>query len=148
MFAAFEERRNEHELRWYVREALLLDTPVDLTITTWSREVVNPLLLAVSAHARAGLDGPDLRGADLVGKDLRGRRLVGASLRGAQLVGADLRGADLHCADVTGADLRGADLGGADLSGALFLTQSQLQSARGNAATGVPRTRIRPSHWQ
>lgn len=151
MFAAFEERRLEHELRWYVAEALSLPQAAplyeELRTVTLTRDAVNPLLLRASGLARAGMRGACLRGADLVGKDLRRRRLVGASLRGAALVGADLRGVDLTGADLTGADLRGADLRGTDLSRTLFLLQSQLQSAQGDATTALPASRSRPAHW-
>jgi hypothetical protein len=95
------------------------------------RNRVNPLLLRASELARAGFGPrPDHRGADLIGRDLRGADLRGASLRGALLIGADMRAADLRRADFTGADLRGTDLREADLTGALFLTGSQLRSAR------------------
>ena len=63
------------------------------------------------------------------------------------MVGADLREADLRGADLTGADLRGADLRGADLTGCLFLTQSQLDAAVGDARTAVPSTLVHPAHW-
>ncbi|NUT37248.1 MAG: pentapeptide repeat-containing protein, partial [Hamadaea sp.] len=56
---------------------------------------------------------------------------------------ADLRGADL-----IGADMRGARLGGAVLTGALFLTQSQLDAARGDATTRLPEWARRPAHWR
>jgi len=113
------------------------------------RSVVNALLLRASDVVRR--DQPaysvDHRGADLVGQDLRGLDLRGASLRGALLVGADLTGADLRRADLIGADLRGADLGAADLRGALFLLQSQLDSARGDTATSVAPPLRAPGHW-
>lgn len=107
------------------------------------------LLLRVSAVVReaAAPGGPDHRGADLVGANLRDARLAGASLRGALLVAARLDGADLRWADLVGADLRDADLRGADLSGALFLTQSQLDAARGDARTVLPEGLSRPAHW-
>ncbi|MFN8157581.1 MAG: pentapeptide repeat-containing protein [Candidatus Nanopelagicales bacterium] len=107
----------------------------------------NPLLLRASELQRAGMHGPDHRGADLVGRDLRGADLRGASLRGALLVGADLRGADLRAADLIGADLRGADVRGADLRDALFLLQPQLVSARGDASTRLSPAHDRPTHW-
>jgi uncharacterized protein YjbI with pentapeptide repeats len=50
-------------------------------------------------------------------------------------------------ADVTGADLRGANLSGAHLASTLFLTQSQLESARGDHATTLPPARSRPASW-
>ena len=98
-------------------------------------------------RAGASLSGADLRGADLTGKDLSHADLRGASLRGACLIGAKLSGADLSMADLTGADLRGTDLSGADLSASIFLTQSQLDAARGDAAAKLPPMRSRPAHW-
>jgi len=100
-----------------------------------------------ASPAGPDLAGPDLAGRDLAGKKLRDGDLRGASLRGASLIGADLRGADLAAADLTGADLRGADLSGADLSRTLFLIQSQLEAAAGDAATRLPSSLTRPSHW-
>jgi uncharacterized protein YjbI with pentapeptide repeats len=113
------------------------------------RAAVNALLLRASELQRAGAPsaGVDHRGADLVGAGLSGRDLRGASLRGALLLGADLRGADLRGADLIGADLRGADVAGADLRGALFLLQSQLDSARGDATTRLPEALRHPAHW-
>jgi uncharacterized protein YjbI with pentapeptide repeats len=112
------------------------------------REHVTPLLRRVSDLVRGDVSPErNLSGSDLIGRDLRGRDLRGASLRGAYLVGTDLGGADLRGADLTGADLRGADLRGADLTGALFLTQAQLDAARGDGATRLPPPLRRPVHW-
>lgn len=96
----------------------------------------------VGRRAAAHSPGPDLVGAQLRGADLRG-----ACLRGALLIAADLSGSDLRHADLIGADLRDADLSGADLRGALFLTDPQLEAARGNHATRLPAERTRPAHW-
>lgn len=87
------------------------------------------------------------RGADLIGADLRKLNLQGANLRGALLIAADLRGTNLNGADFIGADLRDADLRGADLSGSIFLTQSQVSSAKGDHRTELPPTLTRPQHW-
>ena len=89
----------------------------------------------------------DRAGEDLVAADLRGADLNGATLRGALLIAADLRGADLRVADLLGADLRDADLSGADLTGSIFLVQSQVDAARGDAATRLPPLLRRPAHW-
>lgn len=86
--------------------------------------------------------------ADLVGADLRGADLVGRDLRGAYLIGADLRGADLRLTDLIGADLRGARVEGAKLDGSLFLTQPQVNAARGDAGTRLPPALRRPDHWR
>jgi uncharacterized protein YjbI with pentapeptide repeats len=60
---------------------------------------------------------------------------------------ADLRDVNLSRTDLLGADLRDAELQGADLAQALFLTQPQLNAARGSARTAIPVTLRRPSHW-
>ncbi|MEV5879068.1 pentapeptide repeat-containing protein [Streptomyces sp. NPDC052101] len=119
------------------------------------RQQVNALLLRTSELARAGAGGKggkkgkgkDRRGADLIGARLRGADLRGASLRGAYLIAADLTGADLRDADMIGADLRDADLTDADLTGAFFLTQPQLNAARGSVGTRLPESVSRPVHW-
>jgi hypothetical protein len=134
----------EVESLTYETTDLLLALDVDAL-----RGRVNALLLEASALERSGAPayGVDHRGADLAGRDLRSADLRGASLRGAVLVGADLRGADLRGADVVGADTRGADLRGTDLRGALFLLQSQLDAARGDASTRLGPEHAAPRHW-
>lgn len=130
--------------------ALTSATPVELL--TYDLDAlharVGALLGAASARLREGVPGAtDRSRADLAGRDLRGDRR-GWSFRGALLIAADLRDADLRLADVLGADLRDADVRGADLSTALFLTQPQLNAARGDAATRVPDHLARPRHWR
>ena len=44
-------------------------------------------------------------------------------------------------------DLRYADVSGADLAGAIYLTQMQVNGARGDALTTLPDGFERPSHW-
>ncbi|HDX9579925.1 TPA: pentapeptide repeat-containing protein [Bacillus pseudomycoides] len=87
------------------------------------------------------------RSANLMGANLKGADLRGANLRGTYLIAANLRGADLQAADLIGADLRDADLSGADLTGSIFLTQVQINSAKGDTRTKLPRMLTRPAHW-
>lgn len=168
MFAVFGVMRQLHEILWYLTEAsarapaddvrellaevdelsnsdakTLLAVDVDAL-----RGRVRPLLARTSEQLRAGIRGKkDHRGADLVGAKLREASLRGANLRGAYLIGVDLRGADLREADLLGADLRNADVSGADLRDVLFLTQFQLNAARGDTTTRFPGTLDRPTHW-
>ncbi|ULL18556.1 pentapeptide repeat-containing protein [Paenibacillus sp. H1-7] len=121
------------------------------------RAEVNVLLLKASELARGealrshkGSSGRKKtygRGADLIGAKLKGADLRGANLRGAYLIAADLRGADLKAADLIGADLRDADLRGADLTDSIFLTQFQINAAKGDVHTKLPRSLTRPAHW-
>lgn len=87
------------------------------------------------------------RGADLIGARLKGADLRCVSLRGAYLIAADLRGADLQAADLIGADFRDTNICGADLSGSLFLTQFQINAAKGDAATKLPAALTAPVYW-
>lgn len=87
------------------------------------------------------------RGANLMGAKLRRADLRGANLRGAYLIAADLRDADLRSADFIGADLRDADLRGANLTDSIFLTQVQINAAKGDASTKLPELLSRPAHW-
>ncbi|MEV0680618.1 pentapeptide repeat-containing protein [Actinosynnema sp. NPDC050436] len=170
MFDVFPVVRELHELLWHLTEALGLDVPGPLRaeVAAARAEVdalaggppealacldVGPqwrtagaLLERVSAHVR-GKGGKSRRGADLVGKNLRKADLRNAGLRGVLLIGADLTRADLRRADLIGADLRGANLAGADLTGALFLTQAQIDAAKGDRTTVLPPTLTRPAHW-
>jgi uncharacterized protein YjbI with pentapeptide repeats len=91
--------------------------------------------------------GPSYRREDLAGRDLRHWILRDADLRGALLIRADLRDQGLGRADLLGADLRDADLRGADLRDVLFLSQPQLNAARGDGRTVVPDALQRPAHW-
>jgi uncharacterized protein YjbI with pentapeptide repeats len=118
----------------------ILDTDLDRLAV-----LVGEALRAVSRSARG--DGPSYAGQDLVGRDLRSWELAGADLRGALLIAADLRNTVLDRTDLLGADLRDADVSGADLSTSIFLTQPQLNSARGDARTRPPRGLRRPPAW-
>ncbi|MGO4110539.1 pentapeptide repeat-containing protein [Paenibacillus sp. YAF4_2] len=120
------------------------------------RAKVNTLLLQASelVRAQAPKNKTNIRhkktigrGADLIGAKLQGADLRGAYLRGAYLIAADLRNADLRHADLIGADMRDTDLSGADLRDTLFLTQVQLQSAKGNSSTKLPSSFVHPAHW-
>lgn len=177
MFAVFPVMRQLHELLWYLTESLTypaagplfaeleatLHATEELTLgaaesltdldVAAHRAVVGELLRRVSRMVRR--EAPrapknkkvhgdsDLMGANLAGADLRG-----ANLRGAYLIAADLSGADLSTADLIGADFRDAKLAGANLKTSLFLTQFQVNAAKGDAATALPAALIRPTHWQ
>ncbi|HEX5532684.1 MAG TPA: pentapeptide repeat-containing protein [Actinomycetales bacterium] len=172
MFDVFGVMRQLHEMLWYLDEVLSMPAAKPLHHTAREqmesierltrrpaaelveadpgalRADVGSLLERVSEMARAGAGGKNLRNADLAGKDLRSVDLTAANLRGAYLIGADLSAADLRLTDLLGADLRGAVLDTADLSRALFVTQPQVNAARGNRATKLPGRLERPAHWR
>jgi hypothetical protein len=170
MVATFEMVERLHELLWYLGDALErpaaaplrselegLRDAVDRAAAQVTKEPAGVDVLPYQARADVLLGeasalvrrpvGADLRSHDLAGADLRDRDLVAASLRGTVLIGADLRWVDLGEADVLGADLRGADVSGADLGSALFLTQFQVNAARGDVRTRLPEVLVRPEPW-
>jgi len=170
MFEAFHVMRDLHEMLWLLafaharlpegalrRDVAALSARVESVAAAPAptllaaepdrlRAAVGPLLSRVSTTLR-GAGGPDLAGADLAGRSFDGEDLTGATFRGALLVGASFRGAVLDRADLLGADLRGADLAGARLGSALFLTQFQVNGARGDALTTLSAELERPPYW-
>ncbi|WTI78649.1 pentapeptide repeat-containing protein [Streptomyces sp. NBC_00727] len=174
MFQVFPVVRQLHELLWYLTEAATLPRARPLRGEIRKTLEATEALTRLDASALAGLDvaahrgevavllgrvselvratAPgrkkrDHRGGDLMGARLKKADLRGADLRGAYLIAADLSGADLRLADLIGADFRDADLSGADLTGALFLTQAQVNAAKGSGATRLPSPLSRPGHW-
>jgi uncharacterized protein YjbI with pentapeptide repeats len=176
MFEVFPIMQQLHEILYYLNEAIHLEVTKPIhrelqaaldeteTLTTLSpaaildldvaghRAKVNDLLLKTSELVRAKVPSRKNhklgRGLDLLGAKLRKADLRGANLRGGLLIAADLREADMRFADMIGADLRDADLSGADLTGCIFLTQAQLNAARGNAVTKLPSHLATPEHWK
>ncbi|KGK87006.1 pentapeptide repeat-containing protein [Clostridium sp. HMP27] len=87
------------------------------------------------------------RGRDFIGKDLTKTNLRGENLSGSYLIAANLRGMDLSGTDLIGADLRDADLSGTNLTNSIFLTQGQINTAKGDSETKLPMSLSRPLHW-
>jgi uncharacterized protein YjbI with pentapeptide repeats len=176
MFEVFPIMQQLHEMLCYLKEALGFEDARPLykelqaafkgtehltnqnpqTILTIDvpahRAVVNELLLRTSELVRAKVPAPRLknkigRGSDLIGAKLKGADLRGTSLRGALLIAADLRDADMRITDLIGADFRDADLSGANLIGSFFLTQAQVNAAKGDRKTKLPPSLDIPDHW-
>ncbi len=154
-------RLKYQEIRHFIdetRRLTELDPDKLLQVDTAAhREMVKELLLQVSELVRSEYNletelqkNRKMRlfpGADLAGKDLKRIELRGANLRGTCLIAADLKGKDLSGADLIGADLRDADIRGSDLSKAIFLTQMQVNGAKGDGYTRLPASLSRPLHW-
>lgn len=87
-------------------------------------------------------------GYNFIGANLTNTNLVGANLIGALLIVANLKNADLTGANFIGADLRDADISGANLEHSIFLTQYQINSAKGDSNTKLPKELVRPSYWK
>jgi uncharacterized protein YjbI with pentapeptide repeats len=89
----------------------------------------------VKAH---DLHGADFDGAKAVLMCMSYANFSGATFRGADLSGANLAHANLDGADLTGATMTITSIKGTDLTRAKGLTQTQLNSACGDAKTKLP----------
>lgn len=169
MYDDFLVVRQLHEMMWYLTDAstfilpkelkeklhLLIKETEKLTEEPTIVEVdayrlkVNTCLKEVQAYVSQKVAGNQvISGFDFIGKNLTKKSLRGANLAGSLLIAANLRHTDLSGANLIGADLRDADIRDANLADCLFLTQIQVNSAKGNAATKLPRWIVRPSYWE
>ncbi len=172
MFDVFLVVRQLQEMLWYLTDALMIPSNHELqlniknmiqeteTLTLQNakfllsfpieehREQVNILLHKASELVNNIKQKKDISSRkDLFGADLRKTPLVGADLRGAFLIAADLRGVDLSYANLIGADMRDTDIRSANLTDCIFLTQSQINTAKGDGSTRLPVTIERPLYW-
>jgi uncharacterized protein YjbI with pentapeptide repeats len=174
MFDVYPIIQQLHEMLWYLNEALTIEavksihTDIQLMIEetelltsetperiltidiSGHRANVNRLLILTSELVRdqVSIKQKNTRQRmDYLGAKLKGADLKGANLRGALLIAADLRNADLRWSDLIGADFRDADISGANLTGSIFLTQAQVNAAKGNQFTKLPPTLRVPAHW-
>lgn len=175
MFSVFLVMRQLHEMLWYLTDALtfhqpemtkaqlsaliketekltLFDASSLLTIDLEAHRLkVNSCLHQVNddvnRKAKVNHKGKGISGFDFIGKNLMKSNLTGANFAGALLIAANLSHNDLSGANLIGADLRDADIRGANLSQSLFLTQAQINSAKGNVKTRLPASLQRPTYW-
>lgn len=176
MFDVFVIMRQIHEMLWYLNQAYLVSNDTNIldmikitneisllkpkSILTFDldshRKEVNKLLLKVSDNYRSRFLNKNLSKGkrkfkndfDFIGKDLRSFDLKGANFRGSLLIAANLSGSNLDGTDLIGADFRDANIKGADFSKSLYITQFQVNCAKGDITTKLPSYITRPSHWE
>lgn len=84
---------------------------------------------------------------DFMGHNFKKSKLIGCDFRSTFLIAANLEECDLKGCNFLGADMRDTNIKNADLSESIFLTQGQINAARGNLNTRIPKHLIRPSEW-
>ncbi|MGL5676802.1 MAG: pentapeptide repeat-containing protein [Cellulosilyticaceae bacterium] len=109
------------------------------------RERVNVLLKALTNQVRTTKDNGN---KNFFGKNLKGKNLDGKDFTMALMIAANLEKCRLRRANLLGADMRDTNIKDTDLSESLFLTQMQINSAKGNAETKLPSYLSRPSTWR
>lgn len=84
---------------------------------------------------------------NFLGKNFKGKNLNGRDLSMSLMIATNLENCSLQRTNFLGADMRDANVKNTDLSESLFLTQMQINSTKGNAATKLPLYLTRPSGW-
>lgn len=109
------------------------------------REKCNGVLKQVCAVP--GDKGASGHQKDFFGKNFKGGNLDGRDFSMGLLIGAKLDGCSLRGTNFLGADMRGVSIQNTDLRSALFLTQMQINGAKGNGGTQLPPNLTRPDFW-
>lgn len=173
MFAVFLVVFQLHQMLWYLAEAsaILCAEPlwgeIGLLISENKRltqlcpddilradgeayqQRVNAVLKKVGALVLLAVTGRTERDRkrDFMGKDLRKEDLRGRDFSMSLLIAANLGGGCLYGTNFLGADMRDTNIEDADLSQSIFLTQRQINSAKGSRGTALPPTLTYPVSW-
>ena len=157
--------RQLHEMLWYLTDASLQEVSISLKkeveemrlkiVQLTYLDLASLLVLDIESYRdevnkilrQIGTLSGEKLGKDLMGKNLTKKNLINSDLRGALLIAANLKNQDLSGANVIAADFRDADIRGAKLDKCLFLTQSQINVAKGDQQTKIPNWLSRPAHW-
>ena len=163
-----------HQMLWYLNEAALLLSAADIyekiesaiqdldrqtrqtpeallkTDLEACREKTNWLLKEVWQRVQKTAKAPAeaKKSVDFIGRDFKKSVLDGQDFSMSLLIAANLEGCSLRGANFLGADIRDANFKNADLRESIFLTQPQVNSAKGNAHTKLPEFIICPEIWK
>ena len=157
-----------HQIQWYLLEALSLNIGEQLkgeiealineneNMTGKSPEDilkldigeyqlhVNQVLKQVNCKVATKTIG----GKNFPGKNFRKARLDNMDFSMALMIADDLEGCSLNGTSFLGADIRDDNIRNTDLSHSIFLTQMQINSAKGNIHTRLPENLTMPATWQ
>ena len=89
----------------------------------------------------------DKNSKDYFGKNFRHANLDRRDFSMAMMIAANFEGCSLKGTNFLGADIRDANIKNTDLSECIFLTQMQINAAKGNSNTKLPANLSRPSSF-
>ncbi|MXQ74263.1 pentapeptide repeat-containing protein [Clostridiaceae bacterium DONG20-135] len=169
---SFHKLMKLHQQLWYLKQAILLIEEHHLHIDTTgelekleillrkepdkitkpdieiSHDAVNGILRRVSACIQTKYaNDTHIIGSSFLGKSFKKQSLKGCDFSMKLLIGCDFTDADLAYVNFLGSDVRDANFSNVDLRCSLFLTQFQINSAKGNKATMLPDYLKRPRTW-
>ena len=170
MFDVFLAVFHLHQMLWYLLDALsyvedemlratiqmLIEENEQMTSQSPERIIntdmgnykmnVSQLLKNVSGTIANNAPG-NKQNKDFLGKDFKHLNLNNRDFSMSLLIAANREGCSLHKANFLGADMRDANIRNTDLSKSLFLTQMQINTAKGNANTKLPTNLSYPATW-
>ncbi|MDD2957191.1 MAG: pentapeptide repeat-containing protein [Lachnospiraceae bacterium] len=88
-----------------------------------------------------------IQGKNYMGKNMKHKNLEKMDFSMSLLIATNLEQANLCGANFLGADMRDTNISNTDLSQCLFLTQLQINSAKGNSNTSLPSYLYKPKTW-
>lgn len=110
------------------------------------RQKVNQTLKEVSEDITVCPSG-GAKTKDFFGKDFKKANLGGIDFSMSVMIVTNLEGCNLRHANFLGVDMRDANIKNTDLSQCAFLTQMQINSAKGNINTKLPKNLLHPVAW-
>jgi len=159
-----------HQMAWYLLEALSLVTDEPLNADIDELIIKNKQIAACAPEEILRIDMAEYRARvnqvlkqvsrsittvssyaaeskDFFGKNFKQANLDGRDFSMALMIAANLEGCSLKGTNFLGADLRDANIKETDLRSCVFLSQMQINSAKGNSNTKLPAKLTRPSNW-
>ena len=114
------------------------------------RQQTNQLLRTVWQRVQESVNAAEkiTKSTDCIGKNFKKAALDGQDLSMTLLIAANLEDCSLNGVNFLGADMRDANLKNADMQDSIFLTQAQINSAKGNGSTKLPEFIKIPEHWE
>lgn len=113
------------------------------------RKRANLILKEVSSSVLKSFSNRNNNGLkDFLGRSFKNRELSGADLSMKLLIATNFDGCIFNGANFLGADTRDTNFSNADLREAVFLTQGQINSAKGNKNTKLPKHLECPTTWK
>lgn len=160
-----------HQMEWYLLESLSLITDKQLqanieALISENEQITNQpsdkILKFNNEKYRLKVNHVLKQVSDMIttdsaeeahSKDCSGRNFKKANLNAknfsmALLIAANLEGCSLQGTNFLGTDMRDANIKNTDLSSCVFLTQMQINSAKGNHNTKLPKNLSHPVSWQ
>lgn len=121
---------------------------VKVDIETYQNEV-NYLLKQVCSLLNTYLGIGNLKnGSTFLGRNFKGKDMSGYDFNMQLLIASNFAGCCFSGATFLGTDTRDADFSDADLRDAIFLSQGQINAAKGNRRTKIPKQIDYPVTWK